>query len=372
MIHCKEEDERMKNKIVLFTANTQGGIIQFTIQLYSVLINKGFEVCVYMPDDVRNSDLSGMEQSLIQYKKEKKVLNNSSYRKIGKWISREKPLFIWYMDNSTVSQKVGLYVDTNIPQLLTMHDAGNYHPTNNVSIRNRFANIYNELLSKKFFKRVNEFLVLSQESYNTFKINQPKYANKLLVMNLGAHLPKDKESMPPEAETLMKKQFYLFFGRIDKYKGIENLLNAYKKSKCAYPLVIAGSGKLTEKENILCKECKNVTLINRYILDGEMKWLIKYSMAVCLPYIEATQSGVIPLAYYYKKPVLVSNLLGLTQFVDHGRTGYINASAEEWIERFDNYNLNDYKLMENAIAKYYEKTMDWNKNIEIVIEGMTT
>ena len=35
------------NKIVLFTANTQGGIIQFTIQLYQVLKKKGFHVIVF-------------------------------------------------------------------------------------------------------------------------------------------------------------------------------------------------------------------------------------------------------------------------------------------------------------------------------------
>ena len=359
------------NKIVLFTANTQGGIIQFTIQLYQVLKKKGFHVIVFMPDNVVNSDLSEMSHFLVQYKKEKKIFDNRSYKKISETISKEKPLFVWYMDNSTVSQKVGLYVDENIRQLLTMHDAGNYHPTNNMSVRNRLANIYNELLAKKFFKRVTKFLVLSKESFHTFSKNQPEYANKLLVMNLGAHLPIDEECMPPEGGKLLKNQFYLFFGRIDKYKGIGNLLSAYKDSNCEYPLVIAGNGKLTEDETFLCSECKNVLLINRYILDGEMKWLINNSMAVCLPYIEATQSGVIPLAYYYNKPVLVSDLAGLTQFVESGSTGYINSDADEWIKCFDIYKANDYEEMNNSIREYYEKTMDWDKNIDNVINGMT-
>lgn len=360
----------MMNKIVLFTANTQGGIIQFTIQLFHVLKNKGYQVCVFMPDNVTNSDLSDMGHSLVQFKKEKKVLVNSSYKKIAECISKENPLFVWYMDNSTISQKVGLFINIDIPQLLTMHDAGNYHPTNNVNIRNLLANKYNELLAKKFFRKVSKFLVLSKESYYTFKNNQPEYAHKLITMNLGAHLPNDNESVPVEVEELINRPFYLFFGRIDKYKGIENLLLAYKNSSCIYPLVIAGNGKLTEREKVLLGECNNVTLINRYILDGEMKWLIKNSMAVCLPYIEATQSGVIPLAYYYRKPVLVSNLVGLTQFVEEGKTGYINESVDNWIECFNYYDLNNYKSMEDSIAEYYDKTMDWYKNIENVIEGM--
>lgn len=360
----------MKNRIVLFTANTQGGIIQFTIQLFHVLKNKDFQVWVFMPDNVKNSDLSGIGPALVQYKKVKKILDNSSYKKLGKKISEMDPLFVWYMDNSTVSEKVGLYVNQSILQLLTMHDAGNYHPTNKINFRNRLANLYNEVLAKRFFKKVNKFLLLSEESYATFKLNQPKYANKLLLMNLGAHLPDAQEILPIEIEKIMGEPFYLFFGRIDKYKGITNLLNAYKKSKCPYPLVIAGSGKLTDEELSLCGGCNNVILINRYILDGEMKWLLKHSMAVCLPYIEATQSGVIPLAYCYEKPVLVSDLAGLTQFVKDTETGYINRRTEDWIKRFNTCTFNQYMTMKTSIKEYYEKTMDWNKNIDIVIKSM--
>ena len=34
-------------------------------------------------------------------------------------------------------------------------------------------------------------------------------------------------------------------------------------------------------------------------------------------------SGVIPLAYTFSKPVIVSNIASLTEYVDHGKTGYV-------------------------------------------------
>jgi glycosyltransferase involved in cell wall biosynthesis len=42
-----------------------------------------------------------------------------------------------------------------------------------------------------------------------------------------------------------------------------------------------------------------------------------------LPYRSATQSGILNLAYGFLKPVLVTNVGGLAEFVDEGKTGYI-------------------------------------------------
>ena len=42
-----------------------------------------------------------------------------------------------------------------------------------------------------------------------------------------------------------------------------------------------------------------------------------------LPYIEASQSGVIPIAYHFGKPVIATEVGGLPDMVDHGRTGYL-------------------------------------------------
>ena len=39
----------MDKKVVLFTANVQGGILQLTLQLYKTLKEEKFNVCVVMP-----------------------------------------------------------------------------------------------------------------------------------------------------------------------------------------------------------------------------------------------------------------------------------------------------------------------------------
>jgi len=104
------------------------------------------------------------------------------------------------------------------------------------------------------------------------------------------------------------EDYILFFGLIEKYKGIHILYNAYlhhpdnKKQ-----LVIAGKGDLYFTRNPE-KENKKVIFINRYIADQEVKELFSKAYCVVFPYISATQSGVLSLSYFFRTPSVVSNI----------------------------------------------------------------
>lgn len=64
-------------------------------------------------------------------------------------------------------------------------------------------------------------------------------------------------------------------------------------------------------------------LIKRFITDEEMVWLMQHTKAVVVPYIEASQSGVVPIAYHFGKPVISSNLPGLVENIVPDKTGII-------------------------------------------------
>lgn len=353
----------MNKKVVLFTANVQGGILQLTLQLYKTLIEENFEVCVVMPYEIQDIDIRGVEKDdLIQYHKEKKVVDQTPYKRLAFEIDKIHPDYIWYMDDSVICSNVGTYLNEEIKQLLILHDAGTHHPTNHKSIRTVLVEKYTEMVNKRFYKRVHRFVLLSQESMKTFCQLYPSYSGKAVMMTLGAHLPDVDEEKP--TEIYIDDQYLLFFGRIDKYKGIGNLLDAYRAvSDKAFPLIIAGGGKFTDKEKKLIDGCNNLTVINRYIGDGEMKWLLHHMAVAVLPYIEATQSGIIPLAYLFGKPVIVSDVAGLTQFVLDGETGKICRSEEEWKKALINVSSKKHNIKENKIRDYYQTHMDWNKNI---------
>ena len=93
-------------KVALFTANTQGGIIQFTLQIYETLKKNGIDTKVFLPSDVKGSDLSVIaDDDLCKYDKVKAVFDKRPYRVTANEIMHLSPDAVFYMDNSPVSQK---------------------------------------------------------------------------------------------------------------------------------------------------------------------------------------------------------------------------------------------------------------------------
>ena len=61
----------------------------------------------------------------------------------------------------------------------------------------------------------------------------------------------------------------------------------------------------------------------RYVTDAEAARYFARADAVVLPYRSVTGSGVVPVAYRYGKPVVVSDLPGLIEVVRPGETGWV-------------------------------------------------
>ncbi len=62
---------------------------------------------------------------------------------------------------------------------------------------------------------------------------------------------------------------------------------------------------------------------NRYVPAQLQAEVFRRCSVVVLPYVEATQSGVVVNAYSYRKPVVASAVGGLVDQVIHGETGLL-------------------------------------------------
>lgn len=123
--------------------------------------------------------------------------------------------------------------------------------------------------------------------------------------------------------------FVLFFGRLERYKGIDYLLTAFaqltQQATAAgappFKLVLAGPGKFPALWPGSLPP--GVELRNRLIADQEAVDLFSRCSLVVLPYTDATQSALIPAAYFFRKPVLVTRVGALTEYVQEERTGFV-------------------------------------------------
>ncbi len=153
----------------------------------------------------------------------------------------------------------------------------------------------------------------------------------------------------------------LFFGYIRNYKGVDVLLRSMPAliqydSKIKL-LIVGESYEDISIYTSLIKELKleqHVKLINLFVPNEEVGKYYQIADLVILPYRSATQSGILNVAYGFSKPVLVTDVGGLKEYVQDGKTGLVVApeSPEAIVE---------------GVKKYYalRDTVDFAKNIAL-------
>lgn len=204
-------------------------------------------------------------------------------------------------------------------RLLTLHDP---IPHDKLPFLKRFMH---ELTIRRF-KNV---LLLNKNQTYAFMQRRHLTVPKIFYSRLGAY---DFLNSFGNCKTPVKegKKYILFFGRIEPYKGVDNMIRAFKKSdslKKGYALVIAGKGKINEPHS----ESDGIICLNNYIPNEMLSSLIKGATFTVATYLSATQSGVIMSSYACGTPVLVTpvgNLPDATLSTDGSSLGHVCAGTD--------------------------------------------
>lgn len=195
------------------------------------------------------------------------------------------------------------------------------------------GNVPDRLLTRLGLSNASSFLCLSakvESELREINKNKPVYRSELPVYDCYEIEPKDRTAIRSEMGFQPEHKVLLFFGYIRKYKGLDILINAMPhlvaKDK-NFRLLIAGEfyDNPAEYQEVIDKagvrEC--ITLVNQFIPNEDV---IKYygaSDLVVLPYRSATQSGILNVAYGFVKPVVITDVGGLAEFVDEDKTAVI-------------------------------------------------
>lgn len=169
-----------------------------------------------------------------------------------------------------------------------------------------------------------------------------------------------------DSKEVAKQDYILFFGRINRYKGIVYLLEAMELVHNERPnlrLIVAGSGEMYF-DTFKYQQLDYIQIINRFIPDYELVNLISNSLYIVCPYTDATQSGVIMSAYAYSKPVIATNVGGLPEMVEHEKNGLIvepknSKSLAEAMIKLDNQELLA-KFISAISQKYQTGKYSWS------------
>lgn len=119
---------------------------------------------------------------------------------------------------------------------------------------------------------------------------------------------------------------FLFFGRIEEYKGLKYLLDAgdvLHRRGCEFRILIAGRGSDLARHRPRIAAAPWADLEDRFIPADEIPALFRRALAVVLPYTDATQSGIGALAFAYSRPVIATDVGDVPEVVTDGKSGRI-------------------------------------------------
>ena len=273
-------------------------------------------VNLYNTDEKNIGKIKKLFNYIDSYTKIEKMLKDDHYDILhSEWFTFSP------IDYYFISKFKRLY---NIRYVSTVHDI---LPIN--------QKLYDYKYHKKLYSLADSIILQAPENMNRFASLFPESKAKTVMVPHGYMLDyvelEDKEKAREYLKIPMKKPVFLFFGQIKKVKGVDILLKAVcklKKEGFDFYTVIAGS--VWKADFTECQEIINdnnlfdvIKTDIKYIPDDEVKFYFSAADVCVLPYTDIYQSGVIQLAYGYRKPVIASSLPAFTQFVKENETGFV-------------------------------------------------
>lgn len=237
---------------------------------------------------------------------------------------------------------------------------------------------FDTLLTRWFVGAMDGFIYMSEavgKELAEFDAEKPRlYSPHPIFDHFGPPLDRTDAAarlgLDPECE------YVLFFGLVRPYKGLDMLLEGWRKDR-RRKLLIAGEfydgvEKYREQVARLGLESE-VTIHDRFVGDGEIPLWFSLASLLVLPYRSATQSGVTQIALHFDVPMVVTDVGGLAQIVRDGVTGVvveptaeaIAAGIDEAMERREELRANfaeekkrfGWDAAADALENLYEMTL---------------
>ncbi len=223
-------------------------------------------------------------------------------------------------------------------------------------------------LTKYFIKPIHGFLCMSKsvvEDLKQFNTKAPILFSPHPIYDYGPIISKI------EARTKLglnvDDKVILFFGIIRDYKGLDWLLEAFSKTSYKsnnYKLVVAGEFYMDDK--LYREQIKRLNLgehlvfHDRFISDDKVYEYFNAADVVVQPYKHATQSGVTQIAFHFEKPMIVTDVGGLSEIVPHGKAGYVvKPNVEAIAGAIEHFYLNDKEQHFIAGVKEEKRKYSW-------------
>lgn len=228
------------------------------------------------------------------------------------------------------------------------------------SFRDKWMDIYQSFI----FSRIKRVHVFSRYQLSVVRQMFPAVRHYCIPLTLEDY---GVSKITPPDDTIR----FLFFGYIEKYKGLDLLIRSFAELQADRPdieLVIAGKCDDWGPYSALIGGNRKITVRRGPIPNADLPDLISSCHYVVLPYLDGTQSGVLRLAYQYNRPVIVSDIESFRQSVTEGISGYFfksgsQVSLTETMKRVAENHKSFYNDLGLSLRSYVKSEYDIGKVI---------
>jgi glycosyltransferase involved in cell wall biosynthesis len=215
------------------------------------------------------------------------------------------------------------------------------------------ARPFDKQLSTYFFKQCNAFFTLSESVSHDLEMlvpGRPSATSPHPIYDTFGEAVSREEGLA-KLNLDPNEKYILFFGFVRKYKGLDLLIEAMGRDevkKLGVKLIVAGefydakTDYIDQIERLGLKD--SVIIRDDFIPQDEVKQYFCGADLAAQTYRSATQSGVTQIAYHFDKPMLVTNVGGLSEIVPNGKVGFV-------------VNPNP-KAIAAAIVRYFEENLE--------------
>jgi glycosyltransferase involved in cell wall biosynthesis len=172
--------------------------------------------------------------------------------------------------------------------------------------------------------------------------------------------------------SIVKGNYFLFFGRLSVEKGIKTLLSVFSRRK-GYKLIIAGTGPLKDFVAKVAQESINIEYVG-FKVDRELELLIRNASFIIIP-SEWYENNPLSLIETYKlgKPVIGADVGGIPELVQHGTNGFLfesrnDLSLESVVDLASGMSYDDYTSFSRSAYDFALKNFDKERHYEQLLK----
>lgn len=167
-----------------------------------------------------------------------------------------------------------------------------------------------------------------------------------------------------QTEENLGKPYFLFVGRLEKIKGVQNIIPVFEKND-KYDLLIAGDGEYRENLEARARKSTNIKFLGR-LNQKRLRKLYQSARALIVPSICYETFGIIIIeAFSRRTPVIVNNLGALPEVVEDSGGGFVYQDENQLIEAINKLAGSDSLRDEMGTKGYHAFLKYWSEEAHL-------